>query len=289
MHNIIFIYIMSVLDLAKANRALPIGNRRAWCGKFGMAASGVLPGDYLLKDNSFSASTVWGQEKGIFLDNYYCISLAHLPPSPVTASEALGYCKVFGLSLPAKEHLGSIERWREIINQSLRCIGKSDCLIPKNATETCWSFEDVNRKRCGRRRIVLVDDERHLGVEQLPVCGHFDHSPYSVPEISVVHKDYGDPYWLLQDIGNDGYYVLETRCKCFSYQTCDKTCNGSYYLQGNELVVENPTGETFYNGNGRYAKTIKDYYKKDQYGLYRKVGTAEGSWPAPKRDFDENY
>lgn len=288
-NNIIFIHIMSVLDLAKANRMLPIGNRRAWSGKHGTVCSGVLPGDYLLKDNSFSASTVFGQEKGIFLSNYCCISLAHLPPVAVTAGEALGYCKALGLTLPAKEQLAEVETWCEAVNQSLRSIGKQDCLIPANASGNCWSLEDAVRKKSGSRRIVIIDDVRHLRLNQLPVFGHFDRGPYSVPEISVAHKDYGDPYWLLQDIGSDGYYVLETRCKCFMYQTYDRTCNGSYYLEGDELVVENPTGETFYVNKSRHAKTVKDYYKKDQYGIYRKVGTAEGSWPAPERDFDESY
>lgn len=108
---------MSVLDLAKANRTLPIGNRRAWSGKYGIASSGVLPGDYLLKDNSFSASTVWGQEKGIFLNNYYCISLEYLPSVAVTAGEALGYCNAIGLTLPTKEQLSDVDICREAVNQ----------------------------------------------------------------------------------------------------------------------------------------------------------------------------
>lgn len=280
---------MSVLDLAKANRMLPIGNRRAWSGEHGTVWSGVLPGDYLLKDNSFSASTVWGQEKGIFLNNYYCISLDYLPSIAVTAGEALGYCNAIGLTLPTKEELGDVEICREAVNQSLCCIGKSDRLIPENVLENCWSLEDVKNKKSGNRRIVIVEDKRHLSYNLLPVLGHFEAGPYSVPEISVAHKAYGDPYWLLQDIGNDGYYVLEPRCKCFKYQTSDRTCNGKYYLKGGNLVVENPTGETFYISGSRYVKTIKEYCKKDEYGLYRKVGMGEGAWFAPERDFNESY
>ena len=71
---------MKTFDLATVNRHIPIGNRRVYFGERGTVHSGIMSGDYLLKDNSYSASTVWDQEKGIFLNNSKYLDLKNLQP-----------------------------------------------------------------------------------------------------------------------------------------------------------------------------------------------------------------
>ena len=277
---------MNTLDLATVNRQIPIGVRRMWLGEHGIVRSGILIGDYLLKDNSYSASTVWGQEKGIFLNGLKYIDLEYLLPYEINASEALRYCRETGVSLPTQEDLQFLQQHRLSLNNSLTAIGREDVLLPEVIQHHFWSKEDIAKGNTGYRRIIIIKVAMDVKSDGLNICCHRELSPWSVDGIEVAHNHYSDPYWLLQRI-NGWFYVLEARCNCYMYTPNDATCNGRYYLEGEQLVVENPTHEVFYDDKTRYVKTVKDYFKKDQYGLYRKVGTAEGSMLAPFRDIDD--
>lgn len=278
--------IMKTLNLATVNRQIPIGNRRVCFGERGTVHSGIMSGDYLLKDNSYSASTVWDQEKGIFLNNSKYLDLKNLQPYEVSLSEAVSYCRTTGLSLPTREELQLLQQYRGALNNSLSAIGRDEVLLPENVEQHFWCKEDIAKGITGYRRIIFILKAEYIKPDELHINCHRDNSPCSVDGIEVAHENYGDPYWLLQRI--DGwFYVLESRCRCFMYTPSDATCNGKYYLEGDQLVVENPTGEVFYDDKTRYVKTVKDYFKKDQYGLYRKVGSAEGAMIAPFRDIDD--
>ena len=253
-----------------------------------MIHSGILPGDYLLKDDNFSASTVWGQEKGIFFENFDYLILEHLTTNAVTASEALGYCKVVGMELPSCKRLESLEKFKDIVNHSLKCIGKDDCRLLSNIVKNYWSKEAAESGEPGCRRIVMTG---YAGFTRFDipniqgVC--IKNTSPRIPGIYIADQHYEDASWLLQDIGQCWYYVLESRCRRYSYAPQDISRNGRFYLERDRLIVENPTGEIFYKGNVRYAKTVKDYFKKDQYGLYRKVGSAEGAVLNPHRYEDD--
>ncbi len=281
---------MNISDLATANRMIPIGNRRAWRGDGRLGQnfySGILPGDYLLKDNSVSISTQWDQEKGILIDssgNY--LSLINFPCFAVSGAEALGYCKAVGVQLPSKESLKTLGDVLPAVNQSLKCVGLDNMLIPQNPVQNCWSKEDVIDGKTGIRRIVVIEKAVKFHFCDLNVQGSSGPEFSNSIGIEAISYNYNDPVWLLQKIG-PWYYVLESRCKFYAYQKDDRSENGSFYLEGDQLVVENPTGETFYEKNVRYAKTVKDYFKKDQYGLYRKVGSAEGAVWNPHRYEDD--
>jgi len=277
---------MKIFDLATVNRQIPIGVRRVCLGEHGMVHSGIVLGDYLLKDNSYSASTVWDQEKGIFLNARQYLDLEYLQPYEVTASEALNYCRTMGLILPTREELQLVQQYREALNNSLTAIGREAVLIPESVDQHFWCQEDITNGITGYRRIIFIKNAENVRPDVLNINCHRDKSPCSVDDIEVAHNNYADPYWLLQRI-NGWFYVLESRCNCFMYTPNDATCNGRYYLEYDQLVVENPTGEVFYDDKTRYVKTVKDYFKKDQYGLYRKVGTAEGAMIAPFRDVDD--
>ena len=278
--------IMEQLDLATVNRLIPIGTRRVCLGELGTVHSGIMLGDYLLKDNSYSASTVWGQEKGIFLNAHQYLDLEYLPPYEMDISQALGCFRATGFSLPTRKELQLLQQHRAALNNSLTAVGRENALIPEIVEYHFWCAEDIATGVTGYRRIIFIKNVEDIQSDVLHINCHRDKSPFSVDGIEVAHNDYADPYWLLQRI-NGWFYVLESRCKCFLYTPNDTTCNGRYYLENEQLVVENPTGEVFYDDKTRYVKTIKDYFRKDQYGLYRKVGTAEGTMLAPFRDIDD--
>ncbi len=277
---------MKTLDLATVNRQIPIGTRRVCLGEHGIVCSNIMLGDYLLKDNSYSASTVWKQEKGIFLFASQYIALKHLLPYEIDIVEVLRYCRTFGIELPSKEELQYLAQHRAALNNSLTAIGREDALIPEIVDGYFWCQEDIVKGITGYRRVIILKNIEHVKRGELNICCSRDKSPCWVEGIEVAHNHHYEPYWLLQRI-NGWFYVLESRCDCNMYTPNDATCNGRFYLEGEQLVVENPTGEIFYDDKTRYVKTIKDYFKKDEYGLYRKVGTGEGHVPAPFRDIDD--
>lgn len=284
-YNFIIVCIMDMLDLTTVDRTIPIGIRRAWRGDTGMIYSGILPGDYLLKDNSFSASTVWGQEKGIFFDNFDYLILDQLTPNAVTASEALGYCKVVGMELPSRKRLEALEKFKRIVNHSLRTIGKHDCQLLSNVVQNYWSKEAAEIGEPGYRRIVITGYAGFMlfNIPNIQGVRIKDTSP-RIPGIYIADQHYEDASWLLQDIGLCWYYVLESRCRHYSDAPQDMRRNGRCYIKGNNLIVENPTGDVFYKGTERYARTIKDYFTMDNYGIYRKTDSIEGSVLAPETE-----
>ena len=277
---------MEKLNLAIVNRQIPIGVRRVYLGECGTVHSGIMLGDYLLKDNSYSASTVWGQEKGIFFNTRQYIDLEYLLRYEVDANKVLWYCRAFNIELPSKDDLLFLQQHRDALNNSLLAIGKEYALIPEIVDGYFWCKEDMAKGLTGYRHMIILKNAEYVKPDGLNINCHRDKSPCTVDGIEVAHNNYDEPYWLLQRI-NGWFYVLESRCNCFMYTPNDATCNGRYYLEGAQLVVENPTGEIFYDDKTRYVKTVKDYLKKDQYGLYRKVGTADGVMLAPFRDIDD--
>ena len=98
-------------SLCSVNRSIPVGQRRAVItrkdGKM-YASTAIMPGDFLLADGSFSASTVFRQERGIFIgkDDKY-IELFPLSDKAVTREEAFQYCLENRVSLPSLEEMGS--------------------------------------------------------------------------------------------------------------------------------------------------------------------------------------
>lgn len=280
LYNFIIVCIMDMLDLSTVNRTIPIGIRRAWRGDNGMIYSGILPGDYLLKDDSFSASTVWGQEKGIFFENFDYLILEHLTTNAVTASEALGYCKVVGMALPSCKRLESLEKFKDIVNHSLKYIGKDDCRLLSNIVKNYWSKEAAESGEPGCRRIVMTGYAgfTRFDIPNIQGLSIRDTSP-RIPGIYIADQHYEDASWILQDIGQCWYYVLESRCRHCRSVPQNITRNGRVYLEGIKLIVENLTGKIFYKGTEKYAETIKDYFKMDNYGIYRKVNSAKGSIP----------
>lgn len=278
--------------LTKVDRTIPIGFSRACFLSDNpehpaSICSCYLPGDYLLFDNRYSASTAFRQEIGIILgSNDLYLDLENMPFPRLTAAEALAYCKAVRETVPSTEEVKLLMENYQVINRSLECIGRKDYKLAGTVSQF-WSKESVNNAgKYETRRVVFIKKAQDIKNDGHPyVTGFFNFSEGPRYEgFVLVHKDYGDPYWILQVVGGNIYHILESRLRCFLYAPQDRSCNGSIHDENGSLVVENPTGETFYRNEQRYAVTDKDYYQKDGYGIYRKIGYNRGEWIAPLRD-----
>ncbi len=229
-----------------------------------------LPGDYFLKDGRRFTSTVFEQEKGIFIDEsdkYICLDL--FSSELYDEKQMKAFLSRYNVQLPSLSEITIIVDNAEIINQSLLCIGRASQALDKN-TNGYWYQGYGKQASRQKRRLLVVKKEKPV-----PPCGlgRFEFptvAPFSVPGIALVHNNFADPYRVLQSLGNNEYYVLDVDCKACTMRSWDRELNGSIHQEGDVLFVENPQG-IFYENGERYLSIYVCRFRKIT-GLYAYEG-----------------
>ena len=273
-------------SLCTVNRSIPVGQRRAVItrkdGKM-FVSTAILPGDFLLADGSWSASTVFQQERGIFIgkDDKY-IELSSVSDNAVTREEAFEYCRKNRVTLPAPEDLQLIDKpVVQAINNSLQQIGLKDSLLSGNTTDEFWSQESMeNQQGITKRRIMLIKQAIHLNKPDFPnLDGPVNYMKAFLPDVVLVRQNFNDAFWVLQNIAHnqDYFYILECQLlNCRGKYDCID--NGNIHLEGASMVVEHPVGEAYYENECKFVNTHKDYYQRGFGGLYAKIGENHDRW-----------
>lgn len=271
-------------SLCSVNRSIPVGQRRAVItrkdGKM-YASTAIMPGDFLLADGSFSASTVFRQERGIFIgkDDKY-IELFTLSDKAVTREEAFQYCLENRVSLPSLEELQIIdEPTARAVNNSLMQIGLKDSVLSSNVSDEFWSQDSLeNQGNITKRRIMLVKKVIHLNKPSFPTLdGPVNCMKAFLPDVILVRQNFNDAFWVLQSIGTDYYYIMECQLLDF-HSKYDFIDNGNIHLEGVSIVVEHPVGEVYFDNGCKYVNTHKDYYQRKFSSLYTKIGENHDRW-----------
>ena len=235
-------------------------------------------GDYYLSTHKRSISTVYGQEIGIFFDDgFYYLSLDELKNTKkIHFAEAQKVLQECGGKLPTARQIDTILMNRRAINQSLQCIGMKEFSITEYVSEL-WNDEVTDDMRI-RRLLVLKKAEATCRNEINLVPPRIIEDcclSNRLPE-GICAANYGphDDYRLLQNTGQNTYYVLPVRIKTDLTHYGDPTCNGKVYLNGQEIIVENPI-DSFIGADGKsYLKVIRNIMKKVN-GFYALVQKEE--------------
>lgn len=273
-------------SLCSVNRSIPVGQRRAVITREGgkmFVSTAIMPGDFLLADGSWSTSTVFQQERGIFIgkDDKY-IELSSISDNTVTREEAFEYCRKNRVTLPNLEDLQLIDKLvAQAINNSLMQIGLNDSVLSGNTTDEFWSQESMeNQHGITKRRIMLVKQAIHLNKPDFPnLDGPVNYRKAFLPDVVLVRQNFNDAFWILQNIAHnqDYFYILE--CQLLNcrdkYGSID---NGNIHMEGVSIVVEHPFGETYYENGREFVNTRKDYYQRRSGGLYLKIGENHDRW-----------
>lgn len=270
--------------LVSVNRSIPVGQRRAYIERIdgqSYLKTDILPGDFLLADGCFSASTVYQQERGVFIgaDDKY-IELSSISDGTFTRSEVFEWCKANGAVLPDIADLQRIDVLAAAaINNSLRQIGLEKSVFTKDAASEFWSKESLeNQQGITERRILLIKQVIGLNKTEFPrldgpigICKAF------LPDVIWVRQSFADSFWILQQIAPDYFYILESQVHN-SPEQCKNIDNGNIHLEGASLVVENPVGEVYTENGSQFITTHKDYFRRVNCSLYTKVGENYDRW-----------
>ena len=229
-----------------------------------------LPGDYFLKDGRRFTSTVFEQEKGIFIDEsdkYICLDL--FSSELYDEKQMKAFLSRYNVQLPSLSEITIIVDNAEIINQSLLCIGRTAQALDKDITGYWYQGYDKQAAR-QKRRLLVIQQEKPVtphGIGQVtsPTVPRF-----SAENITIAHNNFAEPYRVLQDLGNNQYYVLDVECKAFDMRSWDRELNGTIHQEGDVLFVENPQG-IFYENNKSYLSLYVCRFRKIT-GLYAYEG-----------------
>lgn len=263
--------------LFNVNRTVPVGQRRVFVTRENLKMflnTAILPGDFLLADGSYSASTVYQQEQGIFInDSGKYIEIATLSVDKVDRIEAYEWCCKNMKMLPSLADLQAIDADTvKAINNSLRQIGREDAVFSDNAATEFWSQESIeNQGGITTRRILLIKQANNLNKWKFAgLDGQIQVLKAFLPDVVLAGLNDGNNLWVLQQVTPDYYYILESQV-----QSAPK---GNVHLEGSCLVVENSFGEAYWENGVCYVNTHKDYFKRNDCGLYTKVGENYDRW-----------
>lgn len=271
--------------LFSVNRSIPVGQRRAYIKRIDgktYIGTDILSGDFLLADGSYSASTVFQQERGVFIgvDDKY-IELSSISDGVFTREEALEWCKSNGAVLPGIADLQLINsQVAAAINNSLRQIGLEKSLLSNDAATEFWSKESLeNQGNAAYRRILLIKQAIGLNKCEFPkLDGPVNIRKAFLPDVILVRQSFDDSFWILQQIARDYFYILESQVHN-SPEQYENFDNGNVHLEGACLVVENPMGEVYTDNGRQFIKTEKDYFRREHSALYTKIGVNYDCWP----------
>lgn len=263
--------------LFNVNRSLPVGQRRAFLTRENGAMfvnTSILAGDFLLADGSYSASTVYQQERGIFIGNgEKYIEIASVSADKINRSEAFLWCQKNVELLPTMEDFQVVcGEAAEAVNNSLRQIGREDILLSDDAVSEFWSQESVeNQEGITSRRVMLIKQANNLNKWKFAgIDGQVQVMKTFLPDVILVGLSESSGLWILQQVAPDYYYILESQVQAEP--------QGNIHLEGPCLVVENPIGETYWENNVQYVNTHKDYFRRSSQGLYTKEGENHDRW-----------
>lgn len=263
--------------LFTVNRFISVGQRRVFVSRKndGMFLStSILAGDFLLADGSYSASTVYQQERGIFIGNgKKYIAIASVSTDKMNREEAFFWYQKNAEQMPSMEDLQSISgETAAAVNNSLRQIGRKDILISDNAALEFWSQESVeNPQGVMSRRVMLIQQATNLNKWNFSgLDGQVKVMKAFLPDVILVGLNEGSSLWVLQQVAQNYYYILESQVQA--------TPKGNIHLEGPCLVVENPVGEAYWDNGSQFVNTHKDYFRRNSQGLYTKEGENYDRW-----------
>lgn len=263
--------------LFTVNRSISVGQHRVFVNRKNgsmFLSTSILAGDFLLADGSYSASTVYQQERGIFIGNgEKYIEIASVSADKINREEAFIWCQKNAEQLPTMEDLQAISGEAvEAVNNSLRQIGREDILISDNAVSEFWSQESVeNPQGITSRRVMLIQQATNLNKWNFSgLDGQVKVMKAFLPDVILVGLSESNGLWVLQQVAQDYYYILESQVQT--------TLKGNIHLEGPCLVVENPVGEAYWDNGSQFVNTHKDYFRRNSQGLYTKVGENYDRW-----------
>ncbi len=263
--------------LFTVNRFISVGQRRVFVSRKndGMFLStSILAGDFLLADGSYSASTVYQQERGIFIGNgEKYIAIASVSTDKMNREEAFFWYQKNAEQMPSMEDLQSISgETAAAVNNSLRQIGREDILISDNAALEFWSQESVeNPQGIMSRRVMLIQQATNLNKWNFTgLDGQVKVMKAFLPDVILVGLNEDSSLLVLQQVAQDYYYILESQVQA--------TSKGNIHLEGPCLVVENPVGEAYWDNGSQFVNTHKDYFRRNSQGLYTKEGENYDRW-----------
>lgn len=263
--------------LFTVNRFISVGQRRVFVSRKndGMFLStSILAGDFLLADGSYSASTVYQQERGIFIGNgEKYIAIASVSTDKMNREEAFFWYQKNAEQMPSMEDLQSISgETAAAVNNSLRQIGREDILISDNAALEFWSQESVeNPQGIMSRRVMLIQQATNLNKWNFTgLDGQVKVMKAFLPDVILVGLNEDSSLLVLQQVAQDYYYILESQVQA--------TPKGNIHLEGPCLVVENPVGEAYWDNGSQFVNTHKDYFRRNSQGLYTKEGENYDRW-----------
>ena len=220
-----------------------------------------LPGDYFLKDGRRFTSTVFEQEKGIFIDESdKYIRLDLLTADVYDEKQMKAFLSRHNVKLPTWSAINKIVDNADIINQSLMCIGRTSQFLSKNLKDYWYegSGKQTPNQKC---RLLIIEQGNPvlpygMGRYRWPTT-----QPFAIDGIGVVHNNFDEPYKILQNLGNNKYYVLDVTCKAFTMRSWDKKLNGSIMQDGDCLVIKNPM-ETICENKDHYLLRYVCQFRK---------------------------
>ena len=121
-----------------------------------------LPGDYFLKDGRRFTSTVFEQEKGIFIDEsdkYICLDL--FSSELYDEKQMKAFLSRYNVQLPSLSEITIIVDNAEIINQSLLCIGRASQALDKNING--YWYQGYGKQASRQKRRLLDVKKRKAG------------------------------------------------------------------------------------------------------------------------------
>ncbi len=263
--------------LFNLNRMVAVGQRRVFVTRKDLKMffnTSILSGDFLLADGSYSASTVYQQEKGIFIgDSGKYIEISTLSVDKIDRIKAYEWCGKNMRLLPTLADLQAIDAdVVKAINNSLRQIGREDAVFSDDVATEFWSQETLeNQEGITNRRVLLIKQADNLNKWQFAgLDGQVKILKAFLPDVILVSLNDGDNLWVLQQVAPDYYYILESQV-----QPAPK---GNIHLEGPCLVIENSFGDSYCENGVCFVNTHKDYFRRINCGLYAKVGENNDRW-----------
>ena len=263
--------------LFTVNRFISVGQRRVFVSRKKdsmFLSTSILAGDFLLADGSYSASTVYQQERGIFIGNgEKYIAIVSVSTDKMNREEAFFWYQKNAEQMPSMEDLQSISgETAAAVNNSLRQIGREDILISDNAALEFWSQESVeNPQGIMSRRVMLIQQATNLNKWNFTgLDGQVKVMKAFLPDVILVGLNEDSSLLVLQQVAQDYYYILESQVQA--------TPKGNIHLEGPCLVVENPVGEAYWDNGSQFVNTHKDYFRRNSQGLYTKEGENYDRW-----------
>ena len=131
-------------------------------------------GCYLLKNGSWSYSTVYDQEAGIFVNPNLYLKL-DLPEAELfDAEQTCVYLKARSMQIPEFFDLRQIAKAVSEINNAFKAIGMSRFGLPENVLKNCWCKESLDEalgndagKNPVKKRILFVGHQENVDVRYL--------------------------------------------------------------------------------------------------------------------------